>query len=124
MKINKRGFTLIELLVVVLIIGILVTIALPMYNAAIMKSRAAEMFQNLRSLYSAQELFYLQNDRYTDKFAQLDVQMPATTVLKDGAAIMTSSGIYYEIVKNAAEQIYFIANYPGDPQSNGSYQMR
>lgn len=41
---NKKGFTLIELLVVVGIIGLLASIAIPMYHSYIYKSRSSELF--------------------------------------------------------------------------------
>lgn len=41
---NKKGFTLIELLVVVGIIGLLASIAVPMYRTYIYKSRSSELF--------------------------------------------------------------------------------
>ena len=59
---NKiSGFTLIELLVVVLIIGVLAAIALPQYNKAVEKARAAEAVVHIRQLEKAIDLWKLTN---------------------------------------------------------------
>ena len=55
------GFTLIELLVVVLIIGILSSVALPQYNKAVLKSRAAEAWSNLATIQKSITTYCLEN---------------------------------------------------------------
>ena len=74
----KKGFTLIELLVVVLIIGILSAIALPQYQKAVEKSKAAQALVLLRSVREAFERYKLANDVYPTKFSDLDIAIPWT----------------------------------------------
>lgn len=64
---RSNGFTLIELLVVVLIIGILSAIALPQYQFAVERSRAAEAAINVKALANACEMYYLANGDYPFK---------------------------------------------------------
>ena len=72
----QKGFTLIELLVVVLIIGILASVALPMYTRAVDKSRGTEALTITKSLVDAQNIYYLANGSYTTNLEDLDITVP------------------------------------------------
>jgi type IV pilus assembly protein PilA len=50
---NRRGFTLIELMVVVAVIGILTTIAVPLYTNMQLRARVAKAQADSRALVSA-----------------------------------------------------------------------
>lgn len=70
---HKTGFTLIELLVVVLIIGILSAVALPQYQKAVEKSRAAEALSMMKSLSTGFEEYVLANGSVPRSFDVLSV---------------------------------------------------
>ena len=72
----KKGFTLIELLVVILIIGILVTVALPQYQLAIDKARYMRVVSDLEAVKQAEENYYLAHRNYTPNWDELDISLP------------------------------------------------
>ncbi len=95
----KQGFTLIELLVVVLIIGILAAVALPQYQTAVEKARAAEALANISSFTKAVEVWKLANPGIDSRtftgegfgVGQLDIDIPADWVQATSGMIYSAN---------------------------------
>ena len=64
---RRRGFSLIELMVVVTVIGVLAAMAAPSYQRAIVQSRADIAAANLRAIWAAQRVYWMEYHSYTDK---------------------------------------------------------
>ncbi len=86
---NKQAFTLIELLVVVLIIGILAAVALPQYQKAVWKSRAAQIIPVVRALGEAEKRYFLANGTYTTNMEELDLDFSQSNTYDEGKTYWT-----------------------------------
>lgn len=87
-----RGFTLIELLVVVLIIGVLAAIAVPQYEVAVYKSRAAELLVNVRAAHNAATVYYMANGEWPTDWTTLDLDLPYDYLTDNGGADTKTNG--------------------------------
>ena len=85
MERKKRGFTLVELAVVVVIIGVLAAFAVPRFLASVERSKAAEAFNYLSSVQSAQERYHARQGTYCNVLTDLDIKFTAPKYFTVGA---------------------------------------
>ncbi len=73
---TRKGFTLVELAVVIVIIGVLAAFGVPRFLQSVEKSKAAESFNYLSAIQSAEERYLAQNGTYASTISSLDVTLP------------------------------------------------
>ena len=73
---KEQGFTLVELAVVVVIIGVLAAFAVPKFLTSVERSKAAEAFQYLSTIQTAQERYHARQGTYADSVPKLDIELP------------------------------------------------
>ena len=68
---NEKGFTLVELMVVVVIIGVLVAIAVPIYQNVVNSASRKTIVANLRTIDGAIEMYRAENNALPENLAAL-----------------------------------------------------
>lgn len=94
-----RGFTLTELMVTLTIIAAMTAMSVPSFQRAMEQSRADIAAANLRAIWAAQRLYWLENHAYTSDLTQLETLGLLDPQLPIGAAQATyeRGGYGYQI---------------------------
>ena len=94
---DEKGFTLIELLVVILIIGILAAIALPAFLNQRGKAQDTEAKTEARTMQTAMETLYTDEQDYTTTIAGLQAIEPAIGSGKSTPVVVASGVDSYTV---------------------------
>jgi type IV pilus assembly protein PilE len=97
-RLNLAGFTLVELMITVVVVSILMSIAIPAYNAQIRKGRRTEAKTALLDLAGREERYFNTNNTYTNMAANLGYAPAGSTTTVTNLAV--GSG-YYQVTASS-----------------------
>jgi len=110
-----RGFTLTELMVVLTIVAAMTAMSVPSFQRAIEQSRADIAAANLRAIWAAERLYWLENQTYTTNLTTLRDSGVLDKEIVDGAG-----GYTYEVTAATATAFTATAARAGESQWSGT----
>jgi general secretion pathway protein G len=91
----KRGFTLIEVMIILAVIGILTTIAVPLYHRQVTQSRESVLKKDLHELREQIHTFYLDKKKYPTALEELVTNHYLHKIPEDPIARTTAWELVY-----------------------------
>jgi prepilin-type N-terminal cleavage/methylation domain-containing protein len=79
--ITKGAFTLLELIIVIIVIGILVSMALPQFTRVVERGRIAKCKMSLDMVRKAEGIYHALRSHYTTDLADLAVEIPEISMM-------------------------------------------
>ena len=107
---RQKGFTLVELLIVVGIIGILVSISIPIFTAQMHKAKVAADWANLRAYYAEIQADYMSTQQRNPKVKRWGIEtndMSSVTFLDGHKAEMKAGTCAVSFADKEGYQIVY-----------------
>jgi prepilin-type N-terminal cleavage/methylation domain-containing protein len=114
-----RGHTLIEAIVVLAIMGVLATFGIPRFHLALEQSRANVAGAGLRSIWSAQRLYWLDNRTYASDLPTLQ----ATNLIDPSLATTTAPYTYQMTTASDGSSFTATATRSGTTSWTGTFSI-
>ncbi len=116
---NKKlnGYTLAEILIVLAIIGILISMAVPMYMSQVSKAKTLEAQTHLNFVLQLEKSYYYVHSKYSESLSDIGYE-PGKLVSEDGTA-------NYKIEISSASSKGFVARATSvtDFDSDGAFNV-
>ena len=74
---KQQGFTLVEISIVIIILAIITSLVFPSYKKLVGKAKQTEAKTTLQAIYTAQKLYFAENNKYATSLTDLDIEIPS-----------------------------------------------
>ncbi len=80
---DKRGFTLVELMITIVIVGVLATVAIPLYQANVKRAKGSEADATMGSIRTSLRVYYAEFTAYPIQAAYVAVHTMSDSIDMD-----------------------------------------